>query len=136
MTGWLLAAFRALVVLVLGCVVLVVLGLVGRGPADITLLAVGVPRELFEPGIAPLIVAGVIVAAQAVALLFATRRREWGRWSLLVVTIVTMATRVSSGAATGDLLAAAVFSAVWLLLVGMLFLPSSADWFEGERRSR
>lgn len=136
MTGWLLAAFRALVVLVLGCVVLVVLGLLGRGPAEITLLAVGVPRELLPSGVVPLIVAGAIAVVQVIALLAATRRREWGRWALLVIAVVTMATRLSTGAATGDLVAAAALSAVWLLLVGMLFLPSSAEWFDGERRDR
>ncbi|TBR36410.1 hypothetical protein CBF23_015150, partial [Marinomonas agarivorans] len=81
MTGWLLAAFRALVVLVLGCVVLVVLGLLGRGPAEITLLAVGVPRELLPSGVVPLIVAGAIAVVQVIALLAATRQREWGRWA-------------------------------------------------------
>lgn len=136
MTGWLLAAFRALVVLVLGCVVLVVLGLLGHGPAEITLLAVGVPRELLPSGVVPLIIAGAIAVVQAIALLAATRRREWGRWALLVIAVVTTATRLSTGAATGDLVAAAAFSAVWLLLVGMLFLPSSAEWFDGQQRSR
>lgn len=135
MTGWLLAAFRALVVLVLGCAVLVVLGLLGRGPAEITLLAVGVPSESLPTGSIALLVAGAVVALQAFALLSATRRREWGRWALLVIAIVTTATRLSTGAATGDLGAAAAFSAVWLLLVGMLFLPSSTEWFD-ERRSR
>lgn len=136
MTGWLLAALRALVLLVLGCAVLVVLGLVGRGPAEITLLAVGVPREPLPSGAVPLIVGGAIVAVQAIALLAATRRREWGRWALLVIAAATTATRLSTGAAAGDLVAAAAFSAVWLLLVGMLFLPSSTEWFDGERRSR
>ncbi|WP_347754628.1 hypothetical protein [Agrococcus sp. ProA11] len=136
MTGWLLAAFRALVVLVLGCAVLVVLGLVGSGPAEITLLAVGVPPELLPVGSVPLLVAGAIVAAQAAALVSATRRREWGRWALLVIAAVTTATRLSTGAATGDLLAAAAFSAVWLLLVGLLFLPSSTEWFDRQRRPR
>lgn len=136
MTGWLLAAFRALVVLVLGCAVLVVLGLTGSGPAEITLLAVGVPSELLPEGSAALLVAGALVALQAFALLSATRRREWGRWGLLVIAAVTTATRLSTGATTGELGAAAAFSAVWLLLVGMLFLPSSTEWFDERRRSR
>lgn len=136
MSGWLTAAFRALVVLVLGCALLVVLGLLGRGPVAITLLAVGVPRELFEPGTAPLLVAAVIVAVQAVALVLATRRREWGRWVLLAIAVGTAAARISSGTATGELLAAAAYSAIWLLLAGMLFLPSSTDWFESEKVER
>ncbi|WP_405218499.1 hypothetical protein [Agrococcus sp. Ld7] len=135
MSAWLLAAFRALLVLVLGCGVLVVLSLLGRGPAELTLLAVGIPSELLPSGTLPLVAAGVIVAVQALALLSATRRREWGRWALLAVAVVTTATRLSTGAATGDLGAAAAFSAVWLLLVGMLFLPGSTDWFD-ESRSR
>lgn len=136
MSGWLTAAFRAQVVLVLGCAVLVVLGLIGRGPQEITLLAVGVPSELFGTGTVAFIAAAVIIAVQAAALLAATRRREWGRWGVLAIAIGTAAARVSTGSATGELLAAVAYSAVWLLLAGLLFLPSSTDWFERGKESR
>lgn len=136
MTPWLTAAFRALVVLVLGCAVLVVVGLTGNGPIDLTLLAIGVPTELFGTGTVALVVAGVIVAAQAFALVAATRRREWGRWALLAIAVGTAAARVSTGSATGELLAAVVYSAIWLLLAGILFLPTSTDWFETPKDER
>lgn len=131
MTGWLTASFRAHVVLVLGCAVLVVIGLVSGDVIDVALLAVGVPRALAAEPTLPLLVAAAVVAVQAVAVVAATRGRGWGRWLLLAIAAVMAGVRIGGGAAAGEIGTAAAISAAWLLLAGLLFLPSSNDWFRG-----
>lgn len=140
MTGWLTASFRAQVVLVLGCAVLLVMALAGIEPdgmqaTEIGLLAAGVPRyPAAGPALVPLLAASAVVIVQAIALFAATRGRSGGRWVLLAVAAATSVSRVIGGIATGDVLTALAVSAVWLLLAGLLFLPSSTDWFQTEER--
>ncbi|WP_206448183.1 hypothetical protein [Agrococcus sp. KRD186] len=145
MTGWLQASLRAHVVLVLGCAALVVLGVLGTTEPGLGLLALGVPHgtiasgtagDAAVPGPLPLSLAAAILVALALAVLAATRAREAGRWALLAIAAVTAVSRVVSGAASGELLVAAAISAAWLLLSGLLFLPSSTEWFRDARSHR
>ncbi|SFS12080.1 hypothetical protein SAMN04487783_1669 [Agrococcus baldri] len=142
MTGWLTASFRAHAVLLLGCAVLLVLALVGAEPDGIDstalgLLATGVLRfPATGPVLVPLLAASAVVIGQAIALVAATRGRVEGRWALLTIAGVTAISRIIGAIATGDVLLALVLSAVWLLLAGVLFLPSSDDWFDAREPQR
>lgn len=144
MTAWLTASFRAHVVLLLGCAVLLVLALAGLEPDGVEptrlgLLAAGVPQyPATGPALVPLLAASAVVIGQAIALVAATQGRAAGRWALLAIAGAATISRLIGGITSGDLLIAVAISAVWLLLAGVLFLPSSSDWFDdmGEARER
>ncbi|GEK78979.1 hypothetical protein ABA31_03300 [Agrococcus baldri] len=128
--------------LVLGCAVLLVLAVAGIEPEGVDptalgLLATGVPRyPATGPALVPLLAASAVVIAQAIALIAATKGRAAGRWALLAIAGATAISRVVGSIATGDALTALALSAVWLLLAGVLFLPSSSDWFDSARAAR
>lgn len=110
----------------------VALGVIGIGIALLGLLALAGTGDAAAFGVVGMLiaVAAVLVVAQIVVLLFATKGRNWARIVLAVLAAIGIVTSLSSGQGLN------FGSLISILSVVLLFLPAANEWYRARSAQR